>query len=302
MKKIIKDSKYKSIVNRIKKITETIDTETPSEEDIHEAVINFATVFEYIIKKKLYIKNKLLIYEFNSSDIDVIKAVLEEKIKLKHTINALDAFSRYKKFYPKSKLIKQTEGVEILLKERNELIHNITIKNLQKKEDLIGILNKVFPLFLSDAEKVLGQLPSTKVKKEKVYTEKDIQKIYEDIVLSKIKNIERGPLATFSTITDTVQLSSPTANIAINEPYFPIKATQAFNYGDEYCPRCYNYSLARKLDSVFVFRTSLFDSKNNPDLYTCSKCNLELTVAEYETVQKLIKDGKITERGWSFRR
>lgn len=275
--KVIKDSKYKSVLNKIKQISDILDIDSPQEEEVHEAVVNFVNILEYIIKKKLFKKNKLLIYEFNSTNVDILKAIISEKVKNINTINVSNSFLRYKKFYPKSKLIKQEESIEILIENRNELIHSINLKNIQNKEDLIGILGSVFPILLLDSKEVLGVLTIAKVKKEKIYTEKDIQKIYEDNLLAKV-NIKKDINPLFVNGFN---------NLIENKQMF-------FSFGSEICPRCSNFSLSKKIDAPLIFSlVERISMGNNSDLYVCSKCNLELTPSEYDTIQKLKKEGKL---------
>lgn len=276
--KIIKDSKYIFLISKIKKIRQILDTESPPEEDVHEAVIDFVLVFECVLKKTLYKKNKLLIYDLSLSNIDRINDVLRVQNRGIKTITALEAFSRCLKIFPRSKFSKHGKSVEILIKNRDELQHNIDIRNIQSKDELLGILADVFPAFLVEAEKVLGSLPPpAKVKKEKTYSETNIQNIYEKIVLSKIDNYNASP---FLIINKNIDLT-PTGYL----------------WGAETCPRCLAHSLSKKSQSnsvIFNFRSL----RDDADLYVCSSCNLELTNLEYEAVQKLKNEGKIKGGLW----
>jgi hypothetical protein len=210
---------------------------------------------------------------------------------------------RYIKIFPKSKLSKQEESIEILITNRNKLEHDIDIKNMQSKEEILGVLGGVFPIFLIEAEKVLGVLPSAKIKKEKTYSEKDIQNIYDSIVLSKIKNYKRNSFGISVTSDEVISFNPRASVLADNSMAYGARASSVFGsqgislgLGNERCPRCSNFSFSKKsqLNSV-IFVSSL--NRGDPDLYVCSNCNLELTDLEYDAVQRLKSEGKITGSG-----
>jgi hypothetical protein len=140
---------------------------------------------------------------------------------------------------------------------------------MQNRDELVGILTSIFPTLIYEAQKILGVLPATKIKKEKSYSEKDIQNIYENIVLSKIKNYRNSPV--FSISSSIEDFTPASANLLA-----------------EICPRCSNRSLSKD------YNVFLFGRANNPDIYKCSNCKLELTNLEYDAVQKLKKEGKIS--------
>jgi hypothetical protein len=296
--KIIKDAKYKSITSKAKKVGQVLDNTNPTEEDIHDAVVDLVSIMEYVVKKKLFLKNKVLIYELNSIEPNDIKHILKGTIKDRNTVGAFEAFNRYKLFYPKSKLVKQTKGIEILIRNRNELVHGLTLKEIQKKEDLIAFLSVVFPAFITDSKPILGALSIPKVNKEKTYTEKDIQKVYEDILLSKINNYNEYT-STASISNDSILINpnfnppQPTVTTIFNPSFVPSSENYIIgNFGKEKCPRCTAQAMSRTNNGLSF---SFFHTKSQ-DLYICSKCNLELTPTEYEMVKKLQKEGKIQER------
>lgn len=287
--KIIKDSKYKLLVRKIKKIEEVIVSDNPTEEDVYESVVDFILVFEHAVKKILHTKNKLLIYKFDL-DIDKVNVILQNKKNTLFTIEVREALSRYLKIFPNSKLGKQGKSIEILISNRNQVEHSIDVKNMQTKEELLGILNSVFPIFLSESKKVFGVLPPVrppaKVKKEENYTEGDIQKIYDSIVLSKISNYKN----------DNIFVPGYPDNIFLNGNVN--HNFNSYSLNSESCPRCGGFYLSKKDQNPFVvWQRSLKDS---PELYICSNCKLELTSLEYEAVQRLKKEGKISNSGLLF--
>lgn len=298
--KIIKDSKHKLLIQKIKRISEIIDSDSPSEENIYEAIIDFILVFEHVVKKILYAKNKLLIYNFGL-DINKVNVILKNQKNTLFTIQLSEALPRYIKIFPKSKLSKQEESIEILITNRNKLEHDIDIKNMQSKEEIMGVLSAVFPIFLAEAEKVLGTLPSTKIKKEKTYSEKDIQNIYDSIVLSKIKNYKKNSFG-ISVTSDEVMSFNPRIGALADENIYSARVSsvlsQGMNYGlgNERCPRCSNFSFSKKSQFNSMILSSALN-RSAPDLYICSNCNLELTDLEYDAVQRLKVEGKITGSG-----
>lgn len=300
--KIIKDSKHKLLIQKIKRVAEIIDSDNPSEENVYEAIIDFILVFEHVIKKILYAKNKLLIYNFDL-DINKVNVILKNQKNTLFTIQLSEALPRYIKIFPKSKLSKQEESVEILITNRNKLEHDIDIKNMQSKEEILGVLSGVFPIFLTEAEKVLGTLPSAKIKKEKTYSEKDIQNIYDSIVLSKIKNYKRNSFGISVMGNDVINLNPRIGVLADESTSIGVRAqsvlSKSINYsiGNERCPRCLSSSFSKKSQFNPVIFSSSLTSRNDPDLYICSNCNLELTDLEYDAVQRLKAEGKITGNG-----
>ena len=277
--KINRDSKRIFLIYKIRKILEVIDSQNPTEEEIYQSIIDFILVFEYVIKKILYLKNKLLIYEF-SLNIEKVDLIIKNKKNSLHTITLNEALLRYIKIFPKSKLTKQKESIEILKVNRNILQHHIDIKNMQSKEELKGVLNNLFPVFLKESEKILGVIEHKKTKKEKTYSEKDIQEIYDNIVLSKIKNFNKNPFSLYE-----INKENP---FNIND----IENDIGLFIGNERCPRCSKLTLLKKYQQNFGLLISNF-SNENIDFYSCSNCNLELTKLEYDTVQRLKKEGKI---------
>jgi hypothetical protein len=299
--KIIKDSKHKLLIQKIKRVAEIIDSDSPSEENVYEAIIDFILVFEHVIKKILYAKNKLLIYNFDL-DINKVNVILKNQKNTLFTIQLSEALPRYIKIFPKSKLSKQEESIEILITNRNKLEHDIDIKNMQSKEEIMGVLSGVFPIFLTEAEKILGTLPSTKIKKEKTYSEKDIQNIYDSIVLSKIKNYKRNSFGILPVTSDEVTNFNPRIGMLADKSIYGARVSsvlsQGINYGigNERCPRCSNFSFSKKSQLNSMIFSSVLN-RGASDLYICSNCNLELTDLEYDAVQRLKAEGKITGSG-----
>jgi hypothetical protein len=270
------NSKIKLLISKAKKIAEVIGTDDPTEENVFESIIDFILILEHVLKSLIYDKNKLLIYNFNPSDNDQIVAILEKKDKSIFTIELSVALLRYFKIFPSSKLVTHGESLEILIKNRNQLEHGIEQRNMQSRDELIGILTSVFPDFLIIAEEVLGKLPPTKKpKKEKVYSEKDIQDIYEGIVLSKIGGFQNNLHNFYSDRLSNI--SSP----------------GMFSLSGEQCPRCSRFSLSKRDDSSpFISRRSLTYNLDS-DIYVCASCNLELTEREYKAALKLKGEGKL---------
>jgi len=248
--------------------------------------VDFVFVLEHILKKLLFKKNKLLIYSFNL-DIDKVNAVLKDKPHTFFTIQISESLPRFVKIFPRSKLCKHEASIGIIISNRNQLEHGIDLKNMQTKEQLAAVLSNVFPAFLIEAKKVLGALPSAKTKPEKSYSEKDIQNIYDDIVLSKINNYNENPFPTFALHNNTVDLNAANDVFASK---FNINSG-LYNLLSEQCPRCFGYYFSKKQkDYGFILNIS---HQNDADLYVCSKCNLELTQLEYDAAQRLKNEGRI---------
>ena len=74
--------------------------------------------------------------------------------------------------------------------------------------------------------------------------------------------------------------------------YNPISITEnesLWTLGAEKCPRCLKHSMSKGTQQIILSYSNMGKSK----LHICSNCNLELTDLEYDTVQKLRKEGKI---------
>jgi len=276
--KMTKDMKHSLLLQKLKRIIETVESKNPKDEDVYEVVLDFILALEHILKKILHKKNKLLIYNINlnNQNIDLAKTILEDRQEGVNSVQAKDALLRYVKIFPKSKLVRHQASIEILISNRNEIQHGINVKNMQSKEELLRVFNDVLPVFLEEAKKVLGVLPIMKMKADKVYAEKTVQSIYDNIVLSKITNYKKD-----------IFLPDSLDNIGSSSNFY----STLHNIGSELCPRCSNFSLSKKYQTDSIFNSLILN--HDPDMYTCSKCNLELTKLEYEAVQRLIKEGKI---------
>lgn len=295
---MMKNPKHKLIIKKIKEIQALLESTQNKEEDVYSMVIDSISVIEHILKEKLYRKNKLLIYNFSISDMDKTIAILKEKKNSLHTIEIREALERYKKLFPKAKFSKNEASIEILRENRNQLEHGINIKNMGTKEDLLGVVASIFPIILEEVKNIVGDLSSLKIKKpEKTYSEKDIQSIYENLVLSKIKNYNQSIHATYEPLKldvvkteETPRLLWAHTNNNLHNPYETVWANN-FNTASDLCPRCSNYSISKNRQSFSLgLGSNLY---NKPDLYICSSCNLELTDLEYEAVKKLRKEGKL---------
>lgn len=301
--KINKDTKYKLLIKKIKRIIEIINSKEPLEEDVYESVVDFIFVIEFLFKKRIEIKNKLLIYDYSKLKIDDIFTIIKGTNVNKdlHTIQISQALTIYIKFYKNSKLTKQGESLEILMFNRNQIEHGLNIKNMQSKKELLTILNNILPAFLLEAEKVLGTLPSVKINKENIQSEKEIQKIYNDLVLAKIRNynnnytqLKTGILGVNNDYNGILDINNCN-NILSNENINLSSNILFNNINYDICPRCQSNSFSRLLPSLYSFKFS-----DLPNLYYCTNCNLELTTLEYEAVKRLRKEGKIINNPRTF--
>lgn len=282
------------------------------EENFLQAVVSFCTVAEKILKIKLYETNKLLPYKINLNILEkkenqknIVKAIISGKHNDFKTFSLFEILDKYDFIFTPEPFEKdEIEHLRKLVDVRNTLIHShLPDADLKKrKEDLDKKMGSLWEKLSSDMIARFGSL--SKVEPKKKYTDDELKQVLIEEVKKKIN------------LDTNICIDNSYAGCSV---YGGNNCRSFINYykdgaedinGMAYtmrkgvlCPRCCvgdfhkslddpysNFNPAFNSDRIRIYRGDLYGTQNySENLYSCDRCNLELTDREFEIAKELIK-------------
>jgi len=271
----LEEGRKKLITKKLDSVANTLRKKSVHKGDLLEAVLNLTFVLEQFFKIKIAKKNILLVYS-KLPETDQIKKILnKECVENNNTIKALDAFNLFKILFPKTRLAKQKQSVELIITARNEIYHHIVPYKKINNAELQKLVLTTFHALINDSQTVFKYKAPAK-QEGTTFTTEEVEKIFDKVVEKKIQKRD--------------SLFTPGMTIAgyYNEP-LPISGILSTT-GLE-CPRCGFYTLQSPTEDL-SFVLSASRSFAPGVLYKCQNCHLELTEEEYEAVQRIQKKNK----------
>ncbi|MEI6352906.1 MAG: hypothetical protein WCO35_03150 [Candidatus Nomurabacteria bacterium] len=241
-------------------------------------VVNFCVLLEKLIKLRLSVENKLLVYYGKSFNDDFIFGILKDKIPPTSFEAKTKTFNEANNLF--NKLFDVFSENEILLLDniyniRNAIVHSYFQDNkiLDSEENIIKDISTILDKVNSLLEEMFGKeaIASIKIGGEEKYSKEELEEVLREQVRKKIL---------YGRNKRTNYFFDKLSMIKTEEYSFPNNGLS--------CPACGNYSLEGKdiENNFYPIAVSVFNYKDK-DIYICSKCGLQLTKREYEIAKEI---------------
>ena len=254
-------------------ISSVLDDDRRTDHQIAFAALDEIFLLEQILKTKIAEENFLLLYEKIPRDSELTSALENEPSATQRTLNLGDSLKVFRVIFPDSEITKNTQSIELLVDQRNELRHHVAHFIMNMKE-LLELIRKVYEVQLAVLESIVGKVP---VAKKSALSTAEIAQLFEDSVRKKIRprpsDLMFSPSAVAAPIYD-FSSSAISGGVTAN-------VMSGFAYSAENCPRCGTYSFRRKHENIFTI------SVDQDNSYICSFCGLELTEEERKVAKNL---------------